>query len=66
MGILGENDDNSNAEFPSSHSSEVMDEVLKADVKPFPRIKRNHVILIMQQMLISSIILITLWKVRMK
>ncbi len=31
---MGENDDNSEGEFPISHSTDVMDEVSKSDVKP--------------------------------
>jgi hypothetical protein len=38
---LGENDEDSNAEFPSSHSTGGMDEVSKADVKPFSQDKKK-------------------------
>ena len=38
---MGENDEDSNAEFPSSHSTGGMDEVSKADVKPFSQDKEK-------------------------
>ncbi len=39
---MRENDDNSNNEFAFSHSTEVMDEVSKADVKPLTQDKEKQ------------------------